>query len=1162
MEKSRQETFKRLRPPCIELSSVALKFRAQQNSSDDVLKALDVVYTELKVISTKDVLDEKLAEYVFFPLSQIFNETQRLSLRTLELAVICLRILIEKGWRQHLSPQMGKQLLILLTLLIGGTPAQNKGEQSAKPKSEELAVAVFECQTALFKALEGPVAEQTIFNEIGTSTIIDRSVYLLLESISGESSDTIQRAAVAACQALFTRITDRVVLASILPRTVSALTKTLRPTTQTRRSYRLLQRCLLLLTQTLRTVLNDDDAQGPVQGSNDRIVLDESWLKATAAQIKIALANVIQLRRHDRREVQNALLALCLMIITQCSKSLEDSLVMMVETVIVLSEFDDNHTANDAYSELRRIATTYTYVIDAVKDLLHTWVMSFPRTMQGNDETSKQRAIRQISTAFHVLSDTQSSSDILNNKLAFGLCDSVAVVFDSMRAIPQQMSAVGESELQLSVPHQGKKSHQFPPVLFDHRSQQQTLRDLQSMIIQLNLTDSAVAITRFIVSRIHSNSGDTLVAPLWLAMNFLKSVSRASSTFEDFISSEHTEAMPLSSSRVMMVEELYSTCLPILNESPATMKRDWRTIALGLEAIALQAQQLGEGFRMELIDALYPVLQYLASNNPSLQTHAMTCLNILTTACNYPDTSSMLIENVDYLVNSVALKLNTFDISPHPPQVLLMMIRLCKANLNPYLDDLVDSIFGILDMHHGYPKLVELLFSVLGAIVEEGVRSPALLAITNDAGSDVINHRKRQYQPITIASVANGFVQRRAKRAPHLEAVSNIDGEKSPYPKRPWTMKLDGLPQAKDDTEPIPDSHDEGESNGPLTNPREAEDSERPLSKPHTLLLHILRSIPSHLSSPSPFLRRSLLSLLSQAFPVLSQNENSFLPLLNDLWPSVSSRITFPPSFAPDITASFTSSSSALVNRESDRKVDDAEIKEEVFVIVAACTAVATMCTCAGDFMASRVENEFPRWRRIYHQAWEKVRADAEKILERRVQHLPTGSGGSTQAYGRGLSLARKYSEGLDLSLGLGLSSSLTEGSRLFTPHHALWRGLTTLFISVLTHVRLPLAIGDEICELLGSWITRFTASEYFTARIRKRLHEIPSAEEMEDLQQSSDSTREGQAVEHAIQAMETWNKDLTWFILQQQDKVAIAPTSRLPRVASKGNVGFAEVIF
>src|SRR5699024_5956678 len=111
--------------------------------------------------------------------------------------------------------------------------------------------------------------------------------------------------------------------------------------------------------------------------------------------------------------------------------------------------------------------------------------------------------------------------------------------------------------------------------------------------------------------------------------------------------------------------------------------------------VALQAQQLGEAFRPELVDALYPVLQLLASGNSNLQNHAMTCLNILTTACNYGDTSTMVIENVDYLVNAVGLKLNTFDVSPYPPQVLLMMIKLCGARLIAYLDDLIGSIFGI-----------------------------------------------------------------------------------------------------------------------------------------------------------------------------------------------------------------------------------------------------------------------------------------------------------------------------------------------------------------------------------------------------------------------------------------------------------------------------------
>lgn len=1130
------DAFLKLRPPCVELSNVGLKFRGHQNTPNDVLKALEAVYEVLNELGKQDALDEKLAEYAFFPLSHVFNETQRLTLRCLEVAVNCLRILIEKGWKQYLSPQMGKQLIILLTILVGGNPTQSKEPGGlAKPQSEELAVAGIKCLSAIFKALEGPVAEQEIYNEVGTATIIDQTVYILLEGVTDGCSDDVQKASVAALQALYTRITDRVVLASIMPRTVSALTKTLKPTTQMRRSFRVLQMCLKLLTETLRTVLNDravKSGQGKAAGrstSDDRIVLDDSWLKATASQIKIALANVIQIRRHERPEVQNALLDLCLMVIEQCPKSLKDSLPMMVETVVVLSELDSNQTPNDAYSALKHLATTYPDVVDILKDSLHTWITSFPRTMQSNDETAKQRAIKQISTTFQILSQIQSGSDIHNSNMASGLCDSVAAVINSATSVPQPLSSTGDASANLSILCQETNSHSFPPVLLDRRSQQQTLVDLQSMITRLNHTNSADAITHSIMSRLRYSSDDSIIAPFWLALNFLKSTPRPASRFEDFISLDQTESSSLSPSRSSVIEELYYIALPILNEHPTSTPRDWRASALALEAVALQAQQLGEAFRPELMDALYPVLQFLASSNRNLQIHSMTCLNILTAACNYPDTSTMIIENVDYLVNSVSLKLNTFDVSPYPPQVLLMMVKLCGARLIPYLDDLVDTIFGILDMYHGYPKLVELLFSTLAAIVEEGVKRPSLLAITSGGESDVVNHRKNQYKHLLISQLAEDFATRRAKRV-RDEELEMADGERVSHPKRPWTMELDGPEQPKDETDSLPDALEAGESDEPLPPPREPEDAEKPLSKPHTILLHIVKSIPSHLSSPSPFLRRSLLSILAQALPILAPNENSFLPLINDLWPSVSSRITFPPSFTSDSsTTALVTTTLSAVNRQSKQTMDEADIKEETFVIVAACSAITTMCEGAGDFMASRIEAEFPRWARLYRRAWEKVSADADKVIERRAQHRQRMAY-SNQKDQQGAVVKREAPRGLDQALGLSLStsSSTAAGARTFTPHHSLWRALTSLFITLLTHVRLPLHMGDEICEFLGAWIAKFAGPDYyFATRIRRST--------TEDSNGPSQRDPEVEAVNNAIQAMESWNIDLTWFIFRQE---------------------------
>ncbi|KAH2549754.1 hypothetical protein KXW97_008636 [Aspergillus fumigatus] len=1146
METQRQESFKKLRTPCVELSSVGLAFRGRQKTPNDVFQALNPVYNVLTELADKDALDEKLAEYAFFPLSHIFNETQRLPARTLELAVDCLRILIAKGWRRHLSPQLGKQLIILLTLIVGGAPNEVSGGQSLHSQPVELGIACFNCFAAIFSVLEGPKAKQTIFHEIGTATIVDQAVYILLEGVSDGPSDEFCVAAAEALRALFDRITDRVVLASIMPRTVSTLTKVLKPTTQIRRSFRVISICLQILTNLLRSVLNDQATSSVTEESNrtqqavDRVVLDASWLKATTTQIRLALANVIQIRRHERQEVQAALLDLCSMVIEDCSATLHDSIPLMVETIVILSISEDQ-LPNHAYITLKHLATTYSVVLDTLKDSLHTWVTAFPRTMQGNDETAKQWGIKQISTAFQVLSQVQSGSDILTSALASGLCDSVAAAVNQGSRNPSPVTQDVVENLSLDVLHRDNRSLTFPSILLGHRSQQQTLKDLQSMIVRLNSSESGSEITRSIIGQIHRASGDAVVAPFWLALNFLRTGSQLTCILDDFISLDHIEISVQSLSSKAMIEELYYYSLPLLDQPLAETSRDWRISALALEAVALQAQQLGEAFRPELMDALYPVLQLLASGNSTLQRHAMVCLDILTNSCKYEDTSTMIIENVDYLVNSVALKLNTFDVSPYPPQVLFMMVKLCGARLIPYLDDLVDSMFGILDMYHGYPKLVETMFKTLAAIVEEGTKTPSLLAITN-GDLKPIDHRKRQYERLLVPTLAEDLAARRTKRARYMDEDLEDDEERVSHPKQPWKAEPEKVESL--DADNLSDVLNADESEEPLPPPRQPEDEEKPLSKSHTILLHIVKSIPSHLTSPSPYLRRSLLSILIQGFPALAQNENSFLPVINDLWPAVASKISFPSSMFSETSSTAlvakdpSTPSTRAVDSSGARRIHEFDFKEETFVSTAACEAIEVMCKTAGDFMASRIEAEFPRWERIYRRTWDKVRQDAERALERRAHHQSSKTLSSETQTASETQLPLSLSHSLSLVIpGSSSSSSSTMGARAFTPHHTLWRALLSLFMTLLTHVRLPLSTGDQICEFLADWITLYVGADYYS---QFHLQATVSASDIPAAQRA-----ELEPVETAIQAMETWNADLTWFIFQQRKVQAIATSSR-----------------
>ena len=192
----------------------------------------------------------------------------------------------------------------------------------------------------------------------------------------------VQLAAAHAVSSLLDQISDRAILASLMPRTVSALTKAVQPRTQARRTYKVLQVYLEVLTSILYTVLNDGVAVNEAatltdSGKSLQIprkdkaeappVLDKSWLQATSSQVKLALGSVARLRNHDRKEVRQALVQLATMVVEHCSQSLSDSVPMMVETIVVLANDRDSTTA---FSTLKRLATTEPLLAESLKSSL------------------------------------------------------------------------------------------------------------------------------------------------------------------------------------------------------------------------------------------------------------------------------------------------------------------------------------------------------------------------------------------------------------------------------------------------------------------------------------------------------------------------------------------------------------------------------------------------------------------------------------------------------------------------------------------------------------------------------------------------------------------------------------------------------------------------
>jgi TELO2-interacting protein 1 len=108
-----------LKPACVDLNQVALSFGTQRADANAVIRALGVLLETLN----KDArsLDSALGDFVFFPLSHVFRQSQLLPERALELALNCLDVLLSNCWNQNAANELAKQLLILLTFIAGGS---------------------------------------------------------------------------------------------------------------------------------------------------------------------------------------------------------------------------------------------------------------------------------------------------------------------------------------------------------------------------------------------------------------------------------------------------------------------------------------------------------------------------------------------------------------------------------------------------------------------------------------------------------------------------------------------------------------------------------------------------------------------------------------------------------------------------------------------------------------------------------------------------------------------------------------------------------------------------------------------------------------------------------------------------------------------------------
>lgn len=915
----RQHAFQRLKPLCVSTSQTALALNTTKGSVSELASKLEELAGVVASFSPADSpLDDKLADYVFFPLSQVLKLSQKVSIRCLELTLAVLVVLVEQGWRRRIQPQLANQILILCTLLASSKPS---GLASAETTTE-LQKYALQCLGATSKALGASDDGRKLLRDESNVPQIGQTLSTILDALVESVDSGTQLAAANALRELILSIDSKDLLAGFLPGLISKLTNVLVPQTNHRRSHEVLTACLDLLKHLLLNTVSDDTAaQRPSESlstaKDHTVTIDSKWFEQAATQLKPALANVFRLRIHERNDVKSAIGRLCYMILGRCRTSLANCVDISLETLIVLAA---DQVSTNSNIELEMLLRGDTSLASSLQELLHDWIQSLPRIMQSADDQAKTERIKRVHIAYEMLQRCDVATTLIDRSLGPSLRDCVLITLQAPKPSQAAVTSIEPMQsLDIDVLAKASGRTEFGSALVRHRGQEVIMEQIEALAECIGRSPYSQIFMADMERDLRNSQEDTRLAGFWLLYIAARSAAKAIDEIDSLLNMSGSTGSPHED----IVEEMYSTSIQILGSTLAEPS-DNRLKSMALRALALRAESAGAEFQYELIDALYPVLHTLATPDPQLQQDSIIALNTITKACEYGSTQELIVANVDYLTNAVALKLNAFDVSPQAPQVLLMMVQLAGPSLLPYLEDTIESIFAALEDYHGYPLLVELLFKVLSVMAEEGVKAPQL-AIADIRASN--ENTKAAKDLLTAGDMAALIEHIKTRSSDVFESVHRGNEEFESAPKKPWGEQEDQEDEAEDEA----DSQDDSQNDA-------SQEVQPPAPKVYNLLLKITTLTQHFLPSASASLRTSLLGLIRTTVPAIAQHENSFLPLINTLWPEITARL------------------------------EDSEPS----VQVTALEIIIILCEHAKDFMRSRILELWP----LLHEIRQRVAKD------------------------------------------------------------------------------------------------------------------------------------------------------------------------------------------
>lgn len=894
--------FGDVRPLCVELTNVVMDGdkRREKMAVLGPLKALDdqlkkSVCRELNVSVLRvedcgqwDVISQKLADYIMFPLSELLKSPQLLDTE-LEHLLSIIRTLVVCCWSNHFDVELLKQLIPLVTFLIGGKP----NEFSVSKASNE----TINNGVDIIRGLLISCQQTTVSNPLKSQEMIPSIGHLIsvLLSLALQSQDLdVKLSSLKSLNLIYHLLNDGEVLSLMFPGSVSTFAKIAKSSPHSR----VIGEMFVSLTTLTNLVFNDLDlgiiesdtsleelkdlSIEDLQQDEQTITIPEikigqhrtsAWLTTTISQFEKGLKIILNLDENMLQKpcVKDPLFQFNIKMVRNSYMACSKLIPLSIKSLSQLCQYDDSYINQTCESFLycfhgNEIQVKCLSILNDELDNI-SFVLSSPNSDRIVDYLNHLNLLLRIIIGAGNESPNIAIESVIENLVltisnlvkAKALKDLKIKNRKLIEPIETQMLLVSKDYIKGQIDVQDSARVNLFEGVF--------IRSVELSLCKIMKTIATCEVNKLNLSKEYSDKFESSVH-VWLLSEIVANVRpREVEEFLDFGSDEEESA------------ELVEIHYQLLDHSLENLNNDETEfpVLTSLRSINSSLRYFGTSFKDELIDVLYPVVECLASSNDRVRLESQLTITNMSIELYEGSITDMLKDNMDYLIDSISNKLISDSITPKILVILNVLVKIGSMDILKELKDVITALFTLLDLHHGYDSLVGGIFLIFDQIMNQIYVKYDLDLSKFEQVEDDINYQG--LWNLKSMSDVQDFVERKAIVPDSLLDFSEDNAEEKLKRDKILEIDSDDESESEDEVKSIPQSTNDDD---------ESDDGEKWLSPIEPMVYSIIVNIFEYgerLMQITNTTNTIIISkLLKRIIPVLATEKRRFMPLSVKIW--------------------------------------------------------------------------------------------------------------------------------------------------------------------------------------------------------------------------------------------------------------------------------------